>query len=158
MSELPHNYEAIIQESDTPVVTVDKSFEELSQQLQAGVPQWQKNGAEWMEVGKSGKKYVGVGRNEKKWWPVGEEKVKIVAIGQGRRHFFGTKRYKQCKQLGHNSLTCGRPRDDSGMLVETHKRKNVTSSRPVGRLRKTPRATPGISTSIVAPPTQSSQV
>ncbi|KAJ8428142.1 hypothetical protein Cgig2_011515 [Carnegiea gigantea] len=84
------------------------------------------------------------------------------AEGQGNRHFFGTKRCKQCKQLGHNNLTYGRPRDESGRLVERYKRKNITSRRPVGRPRKTPRATPGTSartlTSTVAAPSQSSQV
>ncbi|KAJ8429545.1 hypothetical protein Cgig2_008377 [Carnegiea gigantea] len=75
----------------------------------------------------------------------------LQAEGQGSRHFSGTKR-----------LTCGRSRDDSGRLVERYKRKNVTSGRPVGMPRKTPRAilgtSAGKSTSIVAPPSQSSRV
>ncbi|KAJ8442964.1 hypothetical protein Cgig2_019537 [Carnegiea gigantea] len=64
---------------------------------------------------------------------------------------------KQCKQLGHNSLTCGRPGDHSGRLVERYKRKKKTGGRPIGRPRKTHRAIPGTSIATVAPPTQSSQ-
>ncbi|KAJ8427350.1 hypothetical protein Cgig2_016216 [Carnegiea gigantea] len=48
-----------------------------------------------------------------------------------REHFSGTKRCKQCKQLGHTSLTCGRPRDESGRLLEKYKKKRKTSTRPV---------------------------
>ena len=57
--------------------------------------------------------------------------------GQATRHFSSTKRCKQCKQLGHASLTCGRPRDESGRLLEKYKKKRKTSTKPVGRLRKT---------------------
>ena len=57
--------------------------------------------------------------------------------GQATRHFSGTKRCKQCKQLGHTSLTCGRPRDESGRLMEKYKKKRKTTTRPVGRPRKT---------------------
>ncbi|KAJ8430734.1 hypothetical protein Cgig2_004627 [Carnegiea gigantea] len=72
---------------------------------------------------------------------------------------------KQCKQLGHNSLTYGRPRDDTGRLMERYKRKKKTSSRLVRRPRKSYRATLGrlaktsarTSIATVAPPTQSSQ-
>ncbi|KAJ8441906.1 hypothetical protein Cgig2_014375 [Carnegiea gigantea] len=47
----------------------------------------------------------------------------------------GTKRCKKCKQLGHNSLTCGRPRDENGRLK--YKKKPVQKTgNLVGRLRK----------------------
>ncbi|KAJ8426924.1 hypothetical protein Cgig2_010442 [Carnegiea gigantea] len=57
--------------------------------------------------------------------------------GQATRHFSSTKRCKQCKQLRYTSLTCGRPRDKSGRLLEKYKKKRKTNTKPVGRPRKT---------------------
>ncbi|KAJ8441652.1 hypothetical protein Cgig2_019786 [Carnegiea gigantea] len=81
-----------------------------------------------------------------------------------REHFSGTKRCKQCKQLGHTSLTCGRPRAESGRLLDKYKKKRKTCTKPVGKPRKT-LCTTGTSagtsdpTSIAteAPPTQFTQ-
>ncbi|KAJ8424734.1 hypothetical protein Cgig2_010034 [Carnegiea gigantea] len=70
-------------------------------------------------------------RESASWAPVPQPEA------QGTRHFSGTKRCKQCKQLGHTSLTCGRPRDESGRLMEKYKKKRKTTTRPVGRPRKT---------------------
>jgi len=70
-------------------------------------------------------------RESASWAPVPQPE------GQATRHFSGTKRCKQCKQLGHTSLTCGRPRDENGRLMEKYKKKRKTTTRPVGRPRKT---------------------
>ncbi|KAJ8445631.1 hypothetical protein Cgig2_018572 [Carnegiea gigantea] len=43
---------------------------------------------------------------------------------QGRvRYGSGTKRCKNCKELGHNSLTCGKLRDANGNLIQKYKMK-----------------------------------
>ncbi|KAJ8440759.1 hypothetical protein Cgig2_005490 [Carnegiea gigantea] len=70
-------------------------------------------------------------RESTSWAPVPQPE------GQAIRYFSGTKRCKQCKQLGHTNLTCGRPRDESGRLLEKYKKKRKTSTRPIGRPRKT---------------------
>ncbi|KAJ8423528.1 hypothetical protein Cgig2_030023 [Carnegiea gigantea] len=70
----------------------------------------------------------------------------------------GTKRCKKCKQLGHNSLTCGQPRDENGRIKYKKKPQKKTGN-PVGRPRKIQRVSQA-STSIAAAsgvPTQSSQ-
>ncbi|KAJ8430847.1 hypothetical protein Cgig2_034174 [Carnegiea gigantea] len=70
-------------------------------------------------------------RESASWAPVPQPE------GQATRHFSGTKRCKQCKQLGHTSLNYGRLKDESGRLSEKYKKKRKISTRPVGRLRKT---------------------
>ncbi|KAJ8426493.1 hypothetical protein Cgig2_029235 [Carnegiea gigantea] len=70
-------------------------------------------------------------RESASWAPVPQPE------GQVTRHFSGTKRCKQCKQLGHTSLTRGRPRDESARLMEKYKKKRKTTTRLVGRPRKT---------------------
>ncbi|KAJ8432254.1 hypothetical protein Cgig2_013907 [Carnegiea gigantea] len=84
-----------------------------------------------------------------------EEEVELLPQTEGQiRYFSGTKRCKNCKQLGHNSLICGRPRYDNGKLVERYKRKKKTTSegpRPVGRPMKIHKANQGTSAATTTP-------
>ena len=74
-----------------------------------------------VELRKKGRPEKHKRRESQSWSQVPQAK------GQGSRYLSGTKRCKQCKQLGHNSLTCGRPKDDSGKLVERNKRTSLVA-------------------------------
>ncbi|KAJ8442656.1 hypothetical protein Cgig2_003700 [Carnegiea gigantea] len=70
----------------------------------------------------------------------------------------GTKRCKKCKELDHNSLTCGQPRDENGRFKYKKKsRKNISNL--VGRPRKIQRVNQASTSTAAASgvPTQSSQ-
>ncbi|KAJ8431218.1 hypothetical protein Cgig2_016777 [Carnegiea gigantea] len=70
----------------------------------------------------------------------------------------GTKRCKKCKQLGHNSLTCGQPRDKYGRLQYRKKPRQKTGN-PVGRPRKIQRLSQASKSTVATSgvPTQFSQ-
>jgi len=63
---------------------------------------------------------------------------------EGRKRFSsGTKRSKTCKQLGHNKVTCGKPRDDNpNLLAKYQTKQNQSKSRQVRRAQKIIEAQP----------------
>ncbi|KAJ8438425.1 hypothetical protein Cgig2_004535 [Carnegiea gigantea] len=67
--------------------------------------------------------------------PTLDPPVELRKRGRPEKH--NRRECKQCKQLGHTSFTCGRPRDESGRLLEKYKKKRNISTRPVERPRKT---------------------
>ena len=77
---------------------------------------------------------------------------------EGRKRFSsGTKRCKICKQMGHNKSTCGKPRDENGILLSKYKRKQKQKQKqPVGRPRKSQKLSQATEAGS-SPPTQSSQ-
>jgi len=83
-----------------------------------------------------------------------------VIPGEGRKTFpTGTKRCKTCKQMGHNKSTCGRPRDENGILLEKYKRKRKQiKSGKVGRPSKSQKLSSNTQAGSSVAPTQSSQV
>ncbi|KAJ8434387.1 hypothetical protein Cgig2_014234 [Carnegiea gigantea] len=98
----------------------------------------------------------------KKGRPEKHKKRESIAVMQlqGRLIYgSGTKRCKNRKQLGHNSLTYGKPSDANGNLIQKYKRKpNHKKGNQVERPTKVPKikhATTAAATSVT--PTQSSQ-
>ena len=87
------------------------------------------------------------------------ESVAIMQLQGKVRYGSGTKRCKNCKELGHNSLTCGKPRDANGNLIQKYKRKpKQKKGDKVGRptkVQKITHATTAAATSVT--PTQSNQ-
>ncbi|KAJ8419825.1 hypothetical protein Cgig2_025011 [Carnegiea gigantea] len=62
----------------------------------------------------------------KKGMPEKHKRRESIAVMQlqGRvRYGSGTKRCENYKELGHNSLTCGKPMDANGNLIQKYKRK-----------------------------------
>ncbi|KAJ8435063.1 hypothetical protein Cgig2_015568 [Carnegiea gigantea] len=51
------------------------------------------------------------------------ESIAIMQLQGKVRYGSGPKRCKNYKELGHNSLTCGKPRDANGNLIQKYKRK-----------------------------------
>ncbi|KAJ8434032.1 hypothetical protein Cgig2_001225 [Carnegiea gigantea] len=69
-----------------------------------------------------------------------------------------TKRYKKCKELGHNSITCGQPMNENDIFKYKKKPRKKTDN-PVGRPRKIQRVSQASTSTAAASgvPTQSSQ-
>ncbi|KAJ8445941.1 LOW QUALITY PROTEIN: hypothetical protein Cgig2_009870 [Carnegiea gigantea] len=70
----------------------------------------------------------------------------------------GTKRCKKCRQLGHNSLTCGQPRDENGRL-KCKKKPQQKIGNPVSSPKKIQKVSQASTSTAAASgvPTQSSQ-
>ncbi|KAJ8448900.1 LOW QUALITY PROTEIN: hypothetical protein Cgig2_030756 [Carnegiea gigantea] len=96
------------------------------------------------------RKLVGVRFDTRFQMSAGKEKGKAREVQEKEKqtfhpsintfYTFNTKRCKKCKQLGHNSLTCGKPRDETCSLKYKKKPRQKTDN-PVGRPKRSKKST-----------------
>ena len=53
-----------------------------------------------------------------------KESTSVIPPEGSKRFPTGTKRCKTYKQMGHNKSTCGKPRNENGILLAEYKRKH----------------------------------